>query len=249
MRTIVIGDVHGCLSELKALLGFLDLAPEDRLVYAGDLVDKGPDSPGVVRFVQEHAAKVGYSITLVKGNHEEKHERFRKALREGRTPKFSKVEELASITEGLSEQDVAFLDSAVLWTAVPGGIVVHAGVPPCMKTLPPLDGATLTRKERDFQQQLLRVRHVSSSGYMLPMGAEKEGDPFWANVYDGRFGVVYFGHQPYKEITHFPHAVGLDTGCVFGYLLSSAVLTEDGGVHFVSVPAEKAWARRMHEDE
>jgi bis(5'-nucleosyl)-tetraphosphatase (symmetrical) len=44
MRTIIIGDVHGCLDELKALINQLELTPSDRLFFIGDLINKGPNS-------------------------------------------------------------------------------------------------------------------------------------------------------------------------------------------------------------
>ena len=48
MRTLIIGDVHGCLDELLALLGRAGRTPDDRVVLVGDLVAKGPSSAGVV---------------------------------------------------------------------------------------------------------------------------------------------------------------------------------------------------------
>ena len=69
-RTIVVGDVHGCLEELDELLSRLEVGPSDRLVLAGDLMDRGPDPVGVVRRARERGA------LAVLGNHDEKHLRF-----------------------------------------------------------------------------------------------------------------------------------------------------------------------------
>src|ERR687887_2918325 len=70
-RTVVIGDVHGCIEELDALLRLVDYAPgKDRLVLLGDLLDRGPDGVAVVRRARELAAEA------VRGNHEEKHLRW-----------------------------------------------------------------------------------------------------------------------------------------------------------------------------
>ncbi len=60
-RTIIIGDVHGMLRELESLLGRLQPTPGDTAVFVGDLVDKGPDSVGVVRRVRELADTVPVS--------------------------------------------------------------------------------------------------------------------------------------------------------------------------------------------
>ena len=53
MRKVVIGDVHGCLEELITLIAKLNLNETDEVVFVGDLLNKGPDSFGVWRYVQE----------------------------------------------------------------------------------------------------------------------------------------------------------------------------------------------------
>jgi len=80
-RTIFIGDIHGCLYELRALTNALDLYLGDRLVFLGDLVDKGPDSLGVIRQVRLLLSLYPGSVCIA-GNHEEKALRFREKGRE-----------------------------------------------------------------------------------------------------------------------------------------------------------------------
>jgi len=63
MQALVIGDIHGCLSELKALIKDIDRT-KTRIILVGDLIDRGPDSEGVIDFVRSN------SIECVKGNHE-----------------------------------------------------------------------------------------------------------------------------------------------------------------------------------
>jgi serine/threonine protein phosphatase 1 len=63
----VVGDVHGCLSELEALVEQLSIGPDDLVVFVGDLVRKGPDSCGVLEFVMERA-----NMFTVRGNNEQK---------------------------------------------------------------------------------------------------------------------------------------------------------------------------------
>jgi serine/threonine protein phosphatase 1 len=71
MKTYVVGDVHGRLNQLKALIGSLDYDPKiDRLVFLGDLIDRGEDSPGVVNYVIELQAESPNLICL-RGNHEQ----------------------------------------------------------------------------------------------------------------------------------------------------------------------------------
>ena len=71
MRTIIIGDIHGCAAELKGLLVKLAIGPEDQLVLLGDLFDRGPDSWEVFQVVQELAASMGERFILLRGNHED----------------------------------------------------------------------------------------------------------------------------------------------------------------------------------
>ena len=63
-RSIWIGDVHGCALELADLLDAISPTAEDRVIFVGDLVARGPDTPGVLRMVRETSA------LCVRGNHE-----------------------------------------------------------------------------------------------------------------------------------------------------------------------------------
>ena len=65
-RVWVVGDIHGHLGTLRALIHRLRLEEEDRVVLLGDLIDRGPDSAGVVEYVREHS-----QIIAIKGNHEQ----------------------------------------------------------------------------------------------------------------------------------------------------------------------------------
>jgi predicted phosphodiesterase len=72
MRTIIIGDIHGCSVPLKALLERLELVPEaDCLVLLGDLFDRGPDSWGVLQIVKQLSLEFGKRFVLLRGNHED----------------------------------------------------------------------------------------------------------------------------------------------------------------------------------
>lgn len=68
MRTIAVGDIHGCLTALEELLAAVDPAPEDRLVFLGDYVDRGPDSRGVIEFLL--ALRQRCQVICLLGNHE-----------------------------------------------------------------------------------------------------------------------------------------------------------------------------------
>ena len=69
-RTLAIGDIHGCLAPLEHLWKIIDPQPEDRIIFIGDYVDRGPDSKGVIDFVI--SLQPDFDITCLMGNHEEK---------------------------------------------------------------------------------------------------------------------------------------------------------------------------------
>ena len=72
MRTIIIGDIHGCSGALRLLLA--KIMPDekaDRLILLGDLFDRGPDSWGVFQMVKELADKFGDRFVLLRGNHDD----------------------------------------------------------------------------------------------------------------------------------------------------------------------------------
>ena len=72
MRTIIIGDIHGCCGSLNALLDRIRPDPErDRLVFLGDLFDRGPDSFGVLHRIMKLADDFGDRFILLLGNHED----------------------------------------------------------------------------------------------------------------------------------------------------------------------------------
>lgn len=72
MKTIVVGDVHGCYRQLMDLMDKVGLSSDDRVILLGDFVDRGPDSPACVDFAVRHEA--------IMGNHEYKHVRYRRGV-------------------------------------------------------------------------------------------------------------------------------------------------------------------------
>lgn len=231
-RTIFCGDVHGCLDELDELVKTLEVRQSDRIVMLGDLIDRGPDPVGVVRRVRER----GWQSIL--GNHEErairwlKNESFRKAS--GRqNPMVPPYAQRRKEWESLSADDVGWLWRLPLTVSVGDWRAVHAGLGP-----------------RPFLDQdvddLLHIRYVDPFGRTVPVDpATMEQPPntvFWTESWPGPESVLY-GHSVFDEvrIDRRPSGatcLGLDTGCVYGGSLSSAVL-HDGQMEIVSVRASR----------
>ena len=72
MRTIIIGDIHGCSRALDVLLARINPVPgKDKMIFLGDLFDRGPDSFGVLKRITLLAGKFGEDFILLLGNHED----------------------------------------------------------------------------------------------------------------------------------------------------------------------------------
>ncbi len=67
-RILAIGDIHGCLTALDTLLGFVQPGPDDQLIFLGDYIDRGPDSKGVLDRLIE--LKRTRPVVCLRGNHE-----------------------------------------------------------------------------------------------------------------------------------------------------------------------------------
>ncbi|MEU1306414.1 polynucleotide kinase-phosphatase [Streptomyces shenzhenensis] len=224
----IIGDVHGCSAELDALLGKLGYTdgvhPDGRTaVFVGDLVDRGPDSPGVLRRVMAMAA--AGSALCVPGNHENKYGRYLKGRRVQLTHGLAEtVEQMDRESEEFRQRVREFIDGLVSHYVLDGGrlVVCHAGLP-----------------EKYHGRTSGRVR--SHALYGDTTGETDEfGLPVrypWAEDYRGRAAVVY-GHTPVPETSWLNNTICLDTGAVFGGKLTALRWPER---ELVDVPAERVW--------
>ncbi|MEU4209234.1 polynucleotide kinase-phosphatase [Streptomyces sp. NPDC026206] len=237
----IVGDIHGCRSELESLLGRLgyvlvrdgggrpvDAAhPEGRTaVFVGDLVDRGPDSPGVLRLVMGMVT-AGHAL-CVPGNHEHKLGRFlggrQVRVAHGLAETAEQLEREAQRDPEFRERVRDFIASLVSHYVLDGGslVVCHAGLP-----------------EKYHGRTSGRVR--SHALYGDTTGETDEfGLPVrypWAEDYRGRAAVVY-GHTPTPTASWLNNTICLDTGAVFGGRLTALRWPER---ELVDVPAEQVW--------
>ena len=230
MKTIIIGDVHGCLDELNQLL--LELAPTeyDHLIFIGDLIDRGPDSAGVVERVVE--LSVRHRVSLILGNHEEKFLRYRRHLEEGKGGERQMLgtEVFPTLMERLQPIHFEFLEAAYYSLHLPEyrTLLVHGGIPGQVKFPLPATYRYGEHSPRDYPglDLLTKTRFLDENGKFVALNAQQPHHNYWADTYDGRYGHVVFGHQPFMEAApkEFPFATGVDTGCVYGGKLSALVL-------------------------
>jgi len=214
MRTIIIGDVHGCLDELLTLVQQTRRDPEDRIVLVGDLVAKGPDSAGVVAWARESG------VEAVLGNHDAHVLKAVHGDPHVRAPH-------RAVAESLAREDVDWLAARPLWLrlgeiAGRQHLVVHGGFVP---------GVPLDDQEREV---VLNLRSITGDGRP---SKKLEGTP-WGALWPGPEQVVY-GHDAVRGLQRHPLATGLDTGCVYGKTLTALILPEG---QLVSVPAARAYA-------
>jgi protein phosphatase len=230
----IIGDIHGCHIELVDLLGELgwdvdDVGenarhPDGRLAaFVGDLVDRGPASPAVLRMVM-NMVDAGTAI-CVPGNHENK---LKRAL-EGRNVKLSHglaetMDQLAEESPEFRDRVETFIDGLISHVVLDGGdlVVAHAGLPEAMHGR--ASGAV-----RSFA--LYGDTTGETDEFGLPVRYP------WADEYRGRAAVVY-GHTPVPNALWVNGTICLDTGCVFGGSLTALRWPER---ELVSVPAHETY--------
>jgi predicted phosphodiesterase len=215
-RTLVIGDVHGCSAELQDLLDACAYAEGDRVVFVGDLVAKGPDSRGVLAMVRKLRAQ------SVRGNHDQAVLRWQDPAMRAAAP--DRGPHHLRLARELSEEDWAVLQGLPLWLRLPelNVLIVHGGVVPGV----PLE-------EHDPELILnMRTLRPDGSGSRRP-----EDGVLWGSRWPGPERVI-FGHHATAGLQVHPHALGLDSGCVYGHGLTAVILPED---RIVTVPSRQAY--------
>ncbi|CAH0482717.1 unnamed protein product [Peronospora belbahrii] len=224
-RILVIGDVHGCFDELQLLLQECNFSPpSDRLVFVGDLVNKGPKSLDVVRFVRDS------NSLCVRGNHEDAAlSAYFKWVHAGRVPGTAKY----SYVELFQADDVKFLQQLPFSLSLPNhgdAIVVHAGVVPDieLKDQRPFDLYKMRFVQREkAEDENSKWKALEKKKFM----SEEGGRPtMWAKVWKGPRH-VYFGHAAAVGLQQESFATGLDTGCCYGRKLTACIIPSNKLVH------------------
>ncbi len=238
----IIGDVHGCYDELLTLLGQLDYQVEAepvedgrdlgvrvtppagrRAVFLGDLVDRGPASPEVLRLVMS-MVRDG-SALCVPGNHDIKllrHLNGKKVtVNHGLDETLAQLENEPAAFGGQVRQ---FLDGLVSHYVLDGGklVVAHAGLTEDMQGR----GSGAVRAFALFGESTGEIDEFG-----LPVRYE------WAREYRGRALVVY-GHTPVPDPEWLNNTIDIDTGCVFGGRLTALRYPER---ELVTVPAAQVY--------
>ncbi|OAL55073.1 Metallo-dependent phosphatase [Pyrenochaeta sp. DS3sAY3a] len=241
-RLVFVGDVHGCREELEHLLEKIDFKHKhDHLVLTGDIITKGPDSPGVVRLAQ----KLGASC--VRGNWEDKfllsiaaaHETSDEDALHDDLVQPESNRKLRKLAKKFHKSDIAFLQQCPVILRVGSVpnlgslVVVHAGLVP-----------DVSLKHQDpFHVMNMRTidlkTHIPSSKH--------DGTP-WETFWNHRQKrlpeqdrtTVIYGHNRKRGLNIQDYTYGLDTGCAAGGRLTALVVDGHGKTEIVHVNCKNA---------
>ncbi len=208
-KTFIIGDIHGCLDMLKRLLDAIPWRPgQDRLVFVGDYIDRGPQAKGVVDcilgLIQEDP-----HVGCLLGNHEAMLLDYLKGIdpdlylanRGGATLRNYRAEKPAAGGPLIPPEHMSFYESLQPVMELKDHYVVHAGFRPGIAV------------EDQSLEDMLWIR-----------------EPFISSDCD--FGKkVIFGHTPFPRPLREANKIGIDTGAVFGNRLTCVELPEERFYH------------------
>lgn len=232
LRTILIGDIHGCLEEFEELLDKLQYNKEkDRIILLGDLVDRGKFSAEMIRKSRE------MGLTCVMGNHDQKVIKWFRA----QGTQQEQFHQGKDYYHQFNDQDINYIAQMPLYVKIPehNTIIVHAG----LRTGIPI--------EKQDRQDLLYLRYCTSDKKFVSLkkihklGKEGSGAHFWTEF--GPFGdySVVYGHNVNSmetiRIDYYDNgtaAYGIDTGCCFGGHLSALILETK---EVIQVKAQKVY--------
>ncbi len=210
----MIGDIHGCYSELLDLIYKIGVKRDDRLISVGDLITKGPGNREVLEFFRQ-----GNKRESVLGNHEYLLiEHYRGQPVELEREHFQVISELGRDFD----RYMKWISHLPLYVDLGDELVVHAGVRPGL----PLKKQTI--------EDLTQIRCLES-----PQPGSPKGTP-WFERYKGK-KIIIFGHWVFGAPLIRENAIGIDTGCVYGGRLTAVILP---GRQIVSVPARKTYAKK-----
>lgn len=199
-RIFAIGDIHGCLDKLRALMEKIRPDRErDRIVFIGDYIDRGPDPRGVVDYVIDLRERFGRVICLM-GNHERMFLDYHLYGKDGdiflmnggdtTLLSYGTEQTPAGRRARVPEEHLRFFESLLPYYESDSYIFVHAGLRPHV----PL--------EEQILEDLLWIRYTFIRSYQ-------------------DFGkIVVFGHTPFPEPRIDFNKIGIDTGAVYGGMLT-----------------------------
>lgn len=197
------------------------VTPKDRVIFAGDLVDRGPES-GLCVGLAMRREQIQGSEACILGNHEDRHLEYRNLEDQGRDPNCVIPTHVATRLQ-LTDEHYAYLRRLPLFIRLPehNAVVVHAGVYP---------GRTIEEQER---RHLLHIQMIKPPALESKWPSKCPPDwKFWTHYWDGPERVI-FGHSVFDKPLITDKVAGIDGGSCFGMQLHALILPE---WKIVSVP-------------
>ena len=215
-RTLVTGDLQGCADETLTLLNVCNAGPNDRVIFAGDLIDRGPDSAGCLAIARELEQRQNAPAAIL-GNHEARHLQYRDVEASGRVPVVNAPSHVETRRQ-LKDIDYAYMRSMPLYIRLPeyNAVVVHAGVFP---------GVPIEEQDRRHLLHIQMIDPPNPKSFWpsrVPPGGKHK---FWTHFWRGPERVI-FGHSVFDRPLITDHAWGIDGGCCFGRKLHALILPE-----------------------
>ncbi|KAL6238085.1 hypothetical protein BDW75DRAFT_202590 [Aspergillus navahoensis] len=251
-RLVVVGDVHGCKEELEKLLDKVSFHEDrDHLILTGDLIEKGPDSLGVVDLARQ------YNASCVRGNHEDRVLVLRHDMLESNVtddswdiahPESAKSRELA---RQLSAEQADWLDACPVVlnvgqiTNMGQVVVVHGGLIP---------GIDLDRQDPYSVMNMKTVdlpTHVPSSSIEKGVKWTKLFNKHQTLSLESKNGVmtVIYGHDSKSGLSIKEYTKGLDSGCVKGGKLTAMIISDGGKQEIVQVKCSTNYVKDGKKEE
>lgn len=213
-RTIIVGDIHGCIVEFDELIKTLSYNKEsDGLILLGDLIDRGPDSVGVVARARE------MDLECVMGNHDYKFLKWFRSVGStndvyDRHPHYTKF----------SDADINYIARMSNYIKLDNTVIVHAGLRPRVSLSNQMKEDLYYIRYLDKDMRFVSLKKINK------FGKEALGARFWTEFWTGPESVVY-GHNVHsysdpliEQVATDVTCYGLDTGCCFGGRLTALIL-------------------------
>lgn len=236
----VFSDVHGCYNEMKEMLKLWDRQNE-KLIYLGDMVDRGYNSLGVIKTMMELKKQYGNQVVILMGNHDEMftdwlfldpfsrsmnyynglHETI-KSFYQNDKMKFQKDtrKQRADYIKRNFPDVVQFIRDLPLYYEIETSIFVHAGI---------------NLKNTQWKEEKQSLLWIRDEFFYSPIKSKKR---------------IFFGHTPTQFlnkdksndiwVSKYGDKIGIDGGCVFGGQLNGVKINRDGEIKaIIKVPRKK----------
>jgi len=202
MKQLVVGDIHGCYGEFLDLLDKCGLSEDDEILALGDIVDRGPDTPGLLEFFSSHQ-----NVRSVMGNHERKHLRsYQGKVR----PALSQMITRRELSEDGFRKMIDFIGNFPVSLELNDALLIHGLFEP---------GLALNEQKENVLIGTMSGETYFFAKYNIP----------WYQLYDGEKPVIA-GHHDYSR-SHKPMVIKdkvflIDTGCCYGGALTGLILPD-----------------------